>query len=239
MFQKALHYDTFPVYDPVMDDWSNWTQLGITDLPTFILGTIAIVLLPGPNSLYVLTTASQRGWRHGAWASLGIVVGDSLLMLAIVLGAASVLQSAPVLFSIVRLVGALYLTWIGLGLVQIAWQRYHGSKSNAEQSLTGRLMQLHPFTAALGLSLTNPKAIFFFISFFSQFVDPAFPNPALSFLYLAIILQIISMAYLSVLIWAGQRLVERFQRHPRWAACLWFVVGFLFIAFAVRLAVGD
>jgi leucine efflux protein len=160
-------------------------------------------------------------------------------MLAIVLGAASVLQSAPVLFSIVRLVGALYLTWIGLGLVQIAWQRYHGSKSNAEQSLTGRLMQLHPFTAALGLSLTNPKAIFFFISFFSQFVDPAFPNPALSFLYLAIILQIISMAYLSVLIWAGQRLVERFQRHPRWAACLWFAVGFLFIAFALRLAVGD
>jgi leucine efflux protein len=239
MFQKALHYDTFPVYDPVMDDWSNWTQLGITDLPTFILGTIAIVLLPGPNSLYVLTASSQRGWRQGVWASLGIVVGDSVLMLAIVLGAASVLQSSPALFSIVRLLGALYLAWIGMGLVQIAWQRYQGGKPNAEGSFTGRLMQLHPFMAALGLSLTNPKAIFFFISFFTQFVDPASANPALSFLYLAIILQIISVTYLGMLVWVGQGLVERFQHHPRWAAGLWFAVGFLFIAFAVRLAFSD
>jgi leucine efflux protein len=89
MFQKALHYDTFPVYDLVMDDWLNWAQIGVTDLPTFILGTIAIVLLPGPNSLYVLTASSQGGWRSGVWASLGIVLGDTLLILAVVLGAAT------------------------------------------------------------------------------------------------------------------------------------------------------
>jgi len=177
MFQKALHYDMVPVYDLVMDYWINWEQLGIVHLPSFILGTIAIVLLPGPNSLYVLTTASQSGWRPGVWASLGI--------------------------------------------------------------MGGRLLQMHPFIAALGLSLTNPKAIFFFISFFTQFVDPEFPNPAISFLFLAIILQVISITYLTSLILAGQGLVGIFRRHPRWTATLWFVVGLLFCAFAVRLVLSD
>ena len=81
MFQKALHYDTFPVYDLVMDDWLNWAQIGVTDLPTFILGTIAIVLLPGPNSLYVLTASSQGGWRSGVLKPLWLdtKTGNELL----------------------------------------------------------------------------------------------------------------------------------------------------------------
>jgi len=58
-------------------------------------------------------------------------------------------------------------------------------------------------------------------------------------LYLAAILQIISVSYLTILIWAGQGLVERFKRHPQWAAGLWLVVGLLFIAFAVRLVLSD
>jgi leucine efflux protein len=217
----------------------NWAQIGVTDLPTFILGTIAIVLLPGPNSLYVLTVSSQGGWRFGVWASLGIVLGDTILILAVVLGAATLLQNSPLLLMTLRLAGAIYLLWIGWGLIQIAWKRYQGKQGFVGQSVTGRLLQLHPLMAALGLSLTNPKAIFFFLSFFPQFVDPEFPNPALSFLYLVAILQIISVSYLTILIWAGQGLVERFKLHPQWAAGLWLVVGLLFIAFAARLVLSD
>jgi leucine efflux protein len=170
---------------------------------------------------------------------LGIVAGDSVLILAVVLGAASLLHSSPTLFMVLRLVGAVYLLWIGWGLIQIAWQRYWGREQIKATSMGGRLLQMHPFIAALGLSLTNPKAIFFFISFFTQFVDPEFPNPAISFLFLAIILQVISITYLTSLILAGQGLVGIFRRHPRWTATLWFVVGLLFCAFAVRLVLSD
>ena len=240
MFQKALHYDTIPVYDLVMLDWMNLTQVGIVELPTFILGTIAIVLLPGPNSLYVLTTTSQLGWRAGAWASLGIVVGDSILMLAIVLGAASLLQHSPGLFSALRWLGAIYLLWLAWGLMRTAWSRWHSTpEQQSTQAGSMRLMQMHPFVAALALSLTNPKAIFFFISFFTQFVDPQFANPALSFLYLAMILQVISITYLGALIGVGETLAHRIERQPKWAAVLWFGVGILFVYFAVRLLMGN
>ena len=236
MFQITPHYDTFSVYDPFMTEWMNLSHVGIMNLPTYILGTIAIILLPGPNSLYVLTISSQTNWRSGVWGAFGIVVGDSILMTAIVLGAASFLQNSPTLFTTLRWLGALYLLWLAWGLLQTAWQRYRGFvKETMATSGQLRLMQMHPFVAALGLSLTNPKAIFFFISFFTQFVDPRFSNPALSFLFLAIILQILSISYLSVLVWAGQTLVKRLAHHQRLAAALWFAVGTLFIYFALRL----
>ena len=61
-------------------------MFGITDLTTYLLGTIAIVLLPGPNSMYVLTTAAQHGIRRGYSAALGVFVGDTVIMVTAVVG---------------------------------------------------------------------------------------------------------------------------------------------------------
>jgi leucine efflux protein len=85
------------------------------------------------------------------------------------------------------------------------------------------------------LALTNPKAIFFFVSFFTQFVDPNFHQPALGFFYLAVVTQFISMAYLAMLITAGQYCLGLAKAHPKIAASLWLATGTLFIAFSLRL----
>ncbi|MBJ7503631.1 MAG: LysE family transporter, partial [Polynucleobacter sp.] len=92
--------------------------------------------------------------------------------------------------------------------------------------------------AALALSLTNPKAIFFFVSFFAQFVDPTFAHPSLSFFYLALVTQILSMSYLAALIGMGQFFLHLFQTHLRWSAILWMAVGILFIIFGIHLLLG-
>ena len=60
---------------------------GITDLTTYIIGTFLIVLLPGPNSLYVMSIASRYGIKTGYMGALGIFTGDLILMLCTVLGA--------------------------------------------------------------------------------------------------------------------------------------------------------
>ena len=79
---------------------------GITDLTTFVLGTIFIVLLPGPNSLYVMAAASRWGVGAGYRGALGIVVGDTILMLLAVTGAASLLRTTPELFMAIKYAGA-------------------------------------------------------------------------------------------------------------------------------------
>lgn len=221
-------------------EWLSFSLLspsnaGIVDFSSYLLGTIFIILLPGPNSLYVLTIALQRGWRSGAWGVLGIFIGDSILMGAVVLGAASILLSSPIVFSIVRVVGAMYLAWLGYGLLRGGLQHWSMGRREKSHEIQMRLMQLHPLVAALTLSLTNPKAIFFFIAFFSQFIRPDFQNPAYTFFYLAIVLQILSVTYLTCLIVAGQIFLKFFQARPRFAAMLWIVAGMIFVGFAIRL----
>ena len=92
------------------------------------------------------------------------------------------------------------------------------------------------YRRALVISLLNPKAIFFFISFFVQFVNPQYPYPALSFALLGAIVQVASALYLSTLIVGGVRLAQLFARHQRLGALLNTAVGALFVAFGVRLA---
>ena len=213
------------------------SSVGIIDFPTYLLGTLFTILFPGPNSLYVLTITTQKGWRSGAWAASGIFIGDSVLMIGVALGAATLLASSPTIFNVVRSLGAFYLAYLGMGLVRGGKIRWSGADEpeHSEAANQGFIIGLHPFVAALALSLTNPKAIFFFVSFFSQFIQPDFAYPIHTFLYLACVLQMMSMTYLTALICAGQIFLGFFQRRPRWAAVLWIFVGLLLIAFAVRL----
>ena len=96
-----------------------------------------------------------------------------------------------------------------------------------------------PFRVALLISLMNPKAILFFVSFFIQFVSPAYPHPWLSFLVLGVIVQGCSMVYLSTLILGGSYLAAVFRRRRKLAALCTGSVGGLFIGFGARLAVAG
>lgn len=213
---------------------------GITDLPTFILGTIFIVLLPGPNSLYVMALASRHGVAAGYRGAAGIFAGDTVLMLLSTAGAASLLRSTPLAFMLVKYLGAAYLAWLGLGLVRAAWRQWTARPAQAGTARpTDAKLERNagrPFRTAFLISLMNPKAILFFVSFFIQFVDPDYAYPALSFLLLGLIVQACSALYLSALIFGGVRLAERFGRHQRLAAGGMGAMGTLFIGFALRLA---
>jgi leucine efflux protein len=174
-------------------------MFGITDLVTFLIGTIIIVLLPGPNSMYVMTVAARDGLKHGFAGALGIFTGDSILMILSVAGVASLIQTTPLLFFILKYLGGGYLAWLGFGLLKNAYQRIERAELDAT---TERLTHQHarPYRTALTISLLNPKAILFFISFFIQFVDPAYDEPLLSFLILGILVQIVSQIYLATII---------------------------------------
>lgn len=212
--------------------------LGITDIWTYVFGVIFIILLPGPNSMYVLSLAAQRGVKAGYRAACGVFVGDTVLMVLSAAGVASLLKANPLLFSVVKYGGAAYLLYIGTGMLRGAWSKLRArgdAPVEAPQVVDGE----RPFRKALIVSLLNPKAILFFISFFIQFVDPAFPHPALSFVVLGAIAQCASFLYLSTLIFAGARLAEHFRRRRKLAAGAASSVGGLFIGFSVKLALAT
>ncbi|HXH02603.1 MAG TPA: leucine efflux protein LeuE [Candidatus Competibacteraceae bacterium] len=212
-------------------------MLGITDLPTYLLGVIFIILLPGPNSLFVLAVAAARGVRSGSAAACGVFVGDAVLMTLTALGAASVLHTFPVLFFVLKYAGAIYLTWLGLNMLRGALARWRAAASNV--ATPPAVDATAPFRRALVISLLNPKAILFLLSFFIQFVDRSYAYPALTFLALGAILQVCSVLYLTTLIFAGVRLAESFRSRRRLAAGLTGSVGALFVGFGGKLAASS
>ncbi|RZJ13359.1 MAG: leucine efflux protein LeuE [Rubrivivax sp.] len=208
-------------------------MFGVTDLGTYLAAAVFIILLPGPNSLYVLSVAAQRGVRAGYTAACGVFVGDTVLMTATAAGGASLLMASPQIFFIVKMVGAVYLGWIGIQLMLGAVRAWRGGV----QVEAPRVVDAsQPFKKALIVSLLNPKAIAFLLSFFIQFVDPAYPAPALTFLVLGSIIQVLSLLYLSMLIFAGARLAAAFRARRRLSGAANASVGALFVGFGAKLA---
>jgi leucine efflux protein len=203
-------------------------MLGITNPWTFLVGTVAIVLLPGPNTLFVLSVAGRFGVRAGYRAAAGVWIGDSILMTLSAAGAASLLHAYPALFVAVKWAGAAYLAYVGMRQVISTWRR---SSSSPEAASDAQV-----FRRSIVVSLLNPKAILFFVSFFVQFVDPAYGYPAVSFLVLGLIVEVVSALYLSVLIFAGSFVATQFRARERLSRWLSTLLGTVFIGFGVRLA---
>ncbi|MFG2816642.1 leucine efflux protein LeuE [Streptomyces sp. NPDC048410] len=212
-------------------------MFGVIDLPAYLAGLLLIILLPGPNSLYVLSVAARKGIRPGYTAAAGVWCGDTVLMTLSAAGVASLLQANAVLFGIVKYAGAGYLTWLAIGMLRAAWQMWRTRREAvvAEAVEEGPEVE-RPFRRALVVSLFNPKAILFFVAFFVQFVDPSYAYPALSFVVLGAFAQIASFLYLSALIFSGTKLAAAFRRRRRLSATATSAAGVLFLGFAVKLS---
>jgi leucine efflux protein len=215
-------------------------MLGITDFWTYVIGTLAIILLPGPNSIFVLSTAARRGVRAGYQAAAGVFAGDAVLMTLSAAGAASLLRAYPPLFLVIKYAGAAYLFWVGLGIVRGGVKKWRErSKPSAAAAPLEPEELRHPFRRAAVISLLNPKAILFFVSFFIQFVEPGYAHPVLPFLVLGAVVQLFSGLYLTALIFGGKFLAGQFRRRRRLAAGAAAGVGALFVGFGVKLATAS
>lgn len=213
---------------------------GVTDIWTYVIGAFGIILLPGPNSLFVLSVATARGVKAGWQGACGVFVGDGILLALTALGAAGLLRTLPTLFMVVKYAGAAYLAWVGLNLIRSAWRQWREQPVATPVPAQETPAHLaHPFRRALVISLLNPKAILFLLSFFVQFIDPHFETPAIPFLILSAILMTFSALYLCTLIVAGARLAENFRRRQRLSSSLSGAVGGLFVWFGAKLATAS
>lgn len=203
--------------------------VGVLQFWTFMIGVVVIILMPGPNSLFVLKTSLSQG-RAKAWQALSaVLLGDAVLIFLSYLGVASLLLASPQAFSVLRYLGAAYLLYMGM---QILLSLRQGPKAHEPQAQDGRSV----FYKSLLLSLTNPKAILFYLSFFIQFIDNSFAPSWVPYLVLALSLEAVSLLYLVSLVYAGG-VIARFFVQSAWAGTAGnLLLGLLFMGFSVSLA---
>lgn len=217
-------------------------MLGITDLSTYLVGLVLIILLPGPNSLYVLSVAARRGVADGYRAAAGVWTGDAVLMTLSAAGVASLLQANDLAFSIVKWVGAGYLGYLAFTMLRgafLMWRSRRQAVRAIQEGAPPATPGERPYRRALVISLLNPKAILFFVAFFVQFVEPGYAHPAVSFLVLGAFAQAASVVYLTALIFGGTRLAAAFRRRRGLSAAGTSAVGAIFLGFAVKLSLAH
>ena len=231
-------------------------NLGIFDIEHYVLAALAIILVPGPNSIFVLTTAIKKGVKKGYQAALGVFFGDSLIMLAVYIGIAAFINEHPdLMLTPMRYFSAGFLFFLAAQILYGTYgksflERRNSAKipsteipadnpsnpdNRSELQFKTLNKERNPFLKAVLLSLTNPKALLFFFVFFHKFIDPSFTPTYLPFLILASILMLISVSYLSALIFGGSALMQFVKGHAWLGTVGNTLVALIFLLFSYQI----
>ena len=201
-------------------------MFGVADYGAFVVTIIVFLLIPGPGNLALITSTSKGGIRGGLAATLGVIVGDQVLMWMAVAGVAALMRAYPAAFDAVQWLGAAYLAWLGAKMLF--------AKQDAAPVLNIRAGQY--FRQACAITLLNPKAIVFYMAFFPLFVDPARHQGLVTFGFMAVTIAILTFLYGLTMVLLTHFLAARLRANPRIGALLQKLAGVFLIAFGIRLA---
>lgn len=200
-------------------------MLGISDYGAFCAAILLFLALPGPGTLALLTSTGQGGFRAGAAATLGLILGDQVLLWLAVGGVAALLAAHPMAFIAVQWAGALYLAWLGVKLL----------RAKDGDAAVMRLAPRHYVRQALWITLLNPKAIVFYMAFFPLFIDPATHRGLPTFAAMALTIAVITAAYCLLLCAGATAVSGLFRRRPALGRWLQRAAGVCLIGFGIRL----
>ncbi len=136
-------------------------------LLAFAAAALALVVIPGPNLIYIITRGIQQGRRAAVMSSLGVQAGMVVHILLAAFGLSALVARSPVLYDVIRYAGAGYLIWIGVALLRK--RRVEVDEVATLRPASMRRLFLHGFA----INMLNPKVILFVLALLPQFVDPA------------------------------------------------------------------
>lgn len=137
---------------------------------TFAAASLALLMIPGPTVLLVLSYALSKGRSVAVASAAGVAIGDLVAMSASLAGLGALVLASATAFTVLKWIGAVYLIWLGIKLIRSAPSDGLDARVPS-RAVTARSVFAH--NAAV--TALNPKSIAFFIAFVPQFVDPNAP----------------------------------------------------------------
>lgn len=202
----------------------------------FVLASVALTLLPGPDILFVLTQSLTRGARAAFSVALGLCSGLVFHTAAVAFGVAILLAESPVLFRVLKYCGAAYLLYLGVRAVLASRKKPERTDDPAECGALPVKSQWALYRQGITMNLLNPKVLLFFLSFLPGFVDPEADSPTLYIVMLGAIFAIQALAVFSTVSllggWIGARMrIDRYMNSTGFAV----VSAVLYAAIAVLI----
>lgn len=207
-------------------------MFGIHDFGLFVIAGLLLNITPGPDLMYIVGRSSTQGATAGAAAAFGIGAGCFVHIAAAALGLSAILAASASAFTIVKMIGAAYLVYVGVTLLwslRAATQTAHTARPVTPAPLRSI------FTQGFLTNVLNPKVALFFLAFVPQFIDVHAPSKTLAFLVLGLVFNTNGTLWNLLVAWFTARTLGGLKR-TRFAAWLNGCVGALFVYLGIKLA---
>ena len=210
-------------------------MLSYNTLLIFVPTITLLVIIPGPDFAVVSQISLFEGKRSGEWAAVGVTLGICLHTLFAMAGISAILAESAFLFSMLKLVGAAYLFYIG---AEAIWKSRSEPKNANEISIMRKsLSGWRSLTTGFLTNALNPKAILYFMALYPQFLVPD-KGVAPQFFWMGAITAIICLLWYLILANLLQKIRVLFAK---WSFRKWLMrtTGAIFICFGIKLAVSE
>jgi threonine/homoserine/homoserine lactone efflux protein len=200
-------------------------------LITYILIVLGFVFIPGPATLLTMARAASSGTKVGIATGAGIAAGDIVHTTMAIAGLSAIIATSALLFSIVKYAGAAFLIYLGI--------RAMLDKAPIELGGAPAIDAGRAFRQAVLTEVLNPKTALFFLAFLPQFVRPEHGSIALQLAILGIVFVLLGLLSTVVFAVGAGRLGNLLRRHPSVVKWQGKVVGTIYCAVGVRLALQE
>jgi threonine/homoserine/homoserine lactone efflux protein len=205
-------------------------MLGTHDLGIFILSSITLNLIPGIDTIYIVSRSLSEGKRAGVISALGISTGSIFHILFAAFGLSALIFSFSYAFSIIKIIGALYLFYLGINMIMKKNDDLH-VKVHPHKNKDSFLI----YKQAILTNVLNPKVALFFMALLPQFISVDSSSKVLSFLFLGSIFLCTGTLWCIFIAIFSSTIVTRFKKEGRSSAWLSKITGMIFILLGVKL----
>ena len=206
-------------------------MFGTHDLPIFIAAVVALVLMPGPDAMYILGRSVTQGARAGILSGLGTMAGLVTHITAAALGLSAILAASAHAFTVVKWAGVAYLLYLGVRTF------FDKSGFAAPDGQSGKRRSAQAlFWQGMLTNLLNPKVALFFLAFLPQFVDPAAQSKVAAFFFLGAFVLAIGLVWKMTLALLSARITRALRNSRGFSRFAHRVMGVLLVGLGLRLA---
>ena len=198
-------------------------------LALFGLAALGLLVVPGPAVLYIVTRSIHQGRAAGLVSVLGVATGSLVHVTAAALGLSALLMSSAVAFEAVKLIGAAYLIWLGIRILQ-----GRDAQEVPEEVQTANLVRA--YAQGVVVNVLNPKTALFFLAFLPQFVDPQAGGTAPQLLVLGVVFVALGIVSDGTYALVASRLGGWLLARPAFARNRRYVTGGVFITLGAAAA---
>jgi threonine/homoserine/homoserine lactone efflux protein len=202
-------------------------------LIAFSLASLVLIVVPGPNILYIVARGVEQGRRAAVFSALGVETGSLLHIGAAAIGLSALLASSQLAFDTVRYVSAAYLLYLSLRTFA------RRDRPAADAAETGAPSLASTYRQAVLVNVLNPKVALFFLAFLPQFIDPARGPAWAQILVLGVVFLTIGLCLDLFYATAAGTIGHRLRRRPRALRWQRYTSGSVYLALGTAAALSG